>query len=262
MSRIPDAFVDGPAFIGFVTAGDPDLASSEQFVLAMAEAGANLIEIGVPFSDPIAEGPVIQEANLRALAANTTMDEVLELVARVRLSSEIPLVLLTYLNPVFHYGYGEFFTQAAKVGVDGIIIPDLPFEEHGELRDIAAAADVDLISMIAPTSEGRVAEVCALARGFIYLVSSMGVTGVRSELGSGLPDMVARVRQHTMLPIAVGFGISTPEQAASIAQYADAVIVGSRIVTIIAEHGSEATPHLKDYVSSMKAAMSTPDTIL
>ena len=255
MSRISDAFSDGTAFIGFVTGGDPSFNASQDFILTLANSGARIVEIGIPFSDPIAEGTVIQDANLRALAAGATTDDIFDLVASVRAESDVALVLLTYLNPVLHYGYQEFFSRAAQVGVDGIIIPDLPFEEHGELRDITRAAGIDLISMIAPTSSERIASVCEQAYGFIYLVSSMGVTGVRSEIQTDLAGMVAAVRAHTDLPVAIGFGISTSEQASDIAQYADGVIVGSAIVRIIAEHGENASGYLAEYAGSMVSAI-------
>ena len=249
------AFSHGPAFIGFVTGGDPTIAASEDFICAMAQAGADLIEIGIPFSDPIAEGPVIQGANLRALKAGTTVESIFELVKRVRKKTDVPLVLLTYLNPVFRFGYEDFFERCAQVGVNGIIVPDLPFEEHEELRDCAVTHGIDLISMIAPTSEERIARIAKVATGFIYLVSSMGVTGIRSEITTDLESLVALVRTHTELPIAVGFGINTPEQASAIARYANGVIVGSALVRIIEEHGAKATSYLADYVRSIKQAM-------
>lgn len=255
MSEIAKAFIDRPALIGFLTAGDPSLTDSEEFIVAMATAGVDLIEIGVPFSDPIAEGPVIQAANLRALATGTTLDGVFDLVARVKRRTKTPLVLLTYLNPVLHYGYEAFFQRAAETGLDGVIIPDLPFEEQGELNYLADRNAVDLISMIAPTSMNRIAMIVAQAKGFIYLVSSMGVTGVRESIESDLTDLVAVVRAKSSLPVAIGFGIGTPKQAREASSLADGVIVGSAIVQIIAEHGAQSTEPLVEYVKSLKSAM-------
>jgi tryptophan synthase alpha chain len=256
MSRIANAFSGGKAFIAFATGGDPSLEKSAEYLLALAEAGADLVEIGIPFSDPIAEGPVIQRANIRALAAGTTVERIFELTARVRASTDVPLVYLTYLNPVFHYGYQAFFARCQEVGVDGIIVPDLPFEEQPELRQVAADHGVDLISLIAPTSEGRIAEIARAATGFLYVVSSMGVTGVRSEITTDLASILAVVKSTTDLPAAVGFGINTPEQAAQIATLADGVIVGSAIVKLIEQHGEQAAEPIAAYVKAMKAAIS------
>ncbi|MDR1082967.1 MAG: tryptophan synthase subunit alpha [Coriobacteriales bacterium] len=232
------AFANGgnnKAFIAFVTGGDPSLKRSEEYILALIEGGADLIEIGIPFSDPIAEGADIQDANLRALAAGTTVDGIFELVRSLRLKTQVPFVLLTYLNPVYHYGYEAFFAACADVGVDGIIIADLPYEEKGELAFTAAAHGVDVISLIAPTSAERIATIAADATGYIYLVSSLGVTGMRSEINTDLASLTRLIRATTDVPVAVGFGVHTPEQAASIAQVADGVIVGSAIVRMIAE---------------------------
>ena len=254
--RIADAFRNGKAFIPFITAGDPDLASTERFVLAMAEAGADLIEIGIPFSDPIAEGIVIQEADLRALAAGTTTDKVFDMVADLRKETQMPLVFMTYLNPVFHYGYEKFFARCQEVGIDGIIIPDMPFEEKGELDVIATAHGVDVISMIAPTSEERIREIAGDAKGFIYVVSSLGVTGMRSEIKTDLPSILEAIRKVTKVPACVGFGIHSPEQAAKISEIADGVIVGSAIVKMAEQYGGHAAPHIGAYVHKMKESIS------
>lgn len=255
MSRIADAFRDKKAFIGFLTAGDPSMEKTEEFILEMERAGADLVEIGIPFSDPIAEGVVIQNANIRALKAGATTERVFEMVSRVRRRTQIPLVFLTYLNPVFHYGYEKFFARCQDVGIDGIIIPDLPFEEKGEVAPLAAACGVDVISMIVPTSSQRIERIAGEAAGFLYVVSSMGVTGIRKEITTDLEGMLGAVRKATDLPAAVGFGISTPEQAAKIAAAADGVIVGSAIVKIIEKHGEAAGPEIYEYVRSMKAAV-------
>jgi tryptophan synthase alpha chain len=255
MSRIENAFKIGKAFIGFLTAGDPSLDKTEEFVLKMVEAGADLIEIGIPFSDPIAEGEVIQEANIRALSAGATVEKVFETVKSIRSKTDVPLVFLTYLNPVFHYGYEEFLTRCNECGIDGIIIPDMPYEEKKEIVPIAKQHDVDIISMIAPTSAQRIEMIAKEATGFVYVVSSLGVTGVRSEIKTDLESIVDIIKKSTDTPAAIGFGISTCEQASHFSKFADGVIVGSAIVKIIAEYGENATSYLYDYVKSMKESL-------
>lgn len=254
MSKIANAFKDDTAFIGFLTAGDPTIDKTVEFILAMEEAGCDLIEIGIPFSDPMAEGVVIQDANVRALKHNTTTDDVFDIVRRVREKTDVPLVFLTYINPVFFYGYEEFFKKCSDLGVDGIISPDLPYEEKGEIADIAHKYDVDVISLIAPTSKQRIQMIANDASGFIYVVSSLGVTGMRSEIKTDLNAILEDIREVTDLPLAVGFGINTPEQASEIGKIADGVIVGSAIVKIIEEYGEDAADHIREYVSSMKKA--------
>lgn len=243
------------AFIGFLTAGDPDADSTVQFILEMERGGADLVEIGIPFSDPTAEGAVIQEANIRALRAGMTTDGVFDIVRRVRESSQIPLAFMTYLNPVFHYGYERFFAKCEELGVGAIIIPDLPYEEREEVEEPAAAHNVHLISMIAPTSQARIQSIAREAHGFIYVVSSMGVTGVRSEIKTDLDTIVGSIREVTDTPCAIGFGISTPEQAKKMAAVSDGAIVGSAIVRIIAKSGAQAGAEIYDYVKSMKDAV-------
>ncbi|MDR2403283.1 MAG: tryptophan synthase subunit alpha [Spirochaetaceae bacterium] len=256
MSNTGNAFARGKAFIGFVTGGDPDIERTEEFVLAMVEAGADLVEIGIPFSDPIAEGPVIQRANIRALSAGTRLGKIFTMTERLRRRTAAPLVFLTYLNPVFRCGYDTFFKRCRDTGVDGVIIPDLPFEEQPELRAFSAEHGVDLISLIAPTSRERIREIGRTATGFLYLVSSLGVTGERGEIITDIPSMVAAVKAETPVPVAVGFGIHTAQQAAAIARDADGVIVGSAIVRIIEEHRNKAGPHIFEYVKKMKEAIS------
>lgn len=257
MSRIAQAFAKGKAFIGFVTAGDPSLDKTAEFVLEMERAGADLVELGVPFSDPIAEGPVIQAANVRALAAGTTTDGIFELVAGLRQQTQIPLVLLTYVNPVYKYGYARFLERCRAVGVDGLIIPDLPFEERQELEPLARQYDVDIIALIAPTSAERIRAIAAPASGFLYIVSSMGVTGVRSAITTDLAAMVNTAREVSAVPTAVGFGVNTPEQARDISRLADGVIVGSAIVKLVAQYGAQAGPYIYEYVKSMKDVLET-----
>ncbi|MCL2116086.1 MAG: tryptophan synthase subunit alpha [Methanobrevibacter sp.] len=254
MSKITEAFSNGKAFIAFLTAGDPSKEKTIEFILAMEEAGADIIEIGIPFSDPIAEGPVIQNANTRALSHGIHTDDIFDLVRDVRSKSNVPLAFLTYINPVFYYGYEKFFKKCKEVGVNGIIIPDLPYEEKEEVVAIAAKYDVDLISLIAPTSDDRIKMIAKTSKGFIYLVSSMGVTGIRSEIKTDLEDIIGEIRKVTNVPVAVGFGINTPEQSKNIAKVADGVIVGSAIVKIIEKYGDNATPYIKEYVATMKEA--------
>ena len=258
-NKIKKAF-DTPnkkAFIAFLTAGDPDADSSVEFILEMERAGADLIEIGIPFSDPTAEGVVIQEANIRALKGGMTTDGVFDIVKRVREKSQIPLCFMTYLNPVFHYGYDRFFAKCEELSVDGIIIPDLPYEEKAEVEEPANKHNVAVISMLAPTSESRIQMIAREADGFIYVVSSMGVTGVRNEIKTDIASIVESVRKVTDTPCAIGFGISTPEQAKNMAAVSDGSIVGSAIVKIIAEHGKKAAPMLYEYVKSMKEAVAS-----
>lgn len=255
MSKIQQAFSKGKAFIGFLTAGDPSAASTVEYILAMEEAGADLIEIGIPFSDPTAEGVVIQEANIRALKAGMTVDGVFGIVEQVRRKSQIPLVFLTYINPVFHYGYEAFLKECRRLGVDGLIIPDLPYEEKGELAPLAKSFGVDVISMIAPTSRSRIRQIAEEAEGFIYVVSSMGVTGIRSEIETDLEQILGDIRKVTDTPAAIGFGINTPKQAETMAGCADGAIVGSAIVRIIERYGDQAKEPLAAYVREMKAAV-------
>ena len=257
MIKISEAFNNKKAFIGFLTAGDPSLDKTEEFILEMERAGASLIEIGIPFSDPIAEGPVIQDANVRALSAKggCTTDMIFDMVNRVSKKISIPLVFLTYLNPVYKYGYEAFCSKCKETGVSGIIIPDMPFEEKGELAPIAEKYDVDIISLIAPTSEDRINAIAKEAKGYIYLVSSMGVTGVRNEITTDIQKIVDSIRKVTDTPVAVGFGISKPEQAVKYSAISDGVIVGSAIVKIIAQHGENAGKYIYEYVKTMVDAI-------
>ena len=261
MSRIASAFTaaDGSrkkAFIPFITCGDPTLDVTEEAVVAMAEAGADLIELGIPFSDPTAEGPVIQEANIRALAGGVTTDDAFALVARLRERGvEVPMVFMTYSNVLFSYGLERFAAAAAKAGIDGVILPDVPHEEKPEFAEPLAAEGLELVSLIAPTSHERVRAIASDAAGFVYCVSSLGVTGVRQTITTDIAGMVELVREATDVPCAVGFGISTPEQAASMASKSDGAIVGSAIVKILAEHGEGAVPHIAEYVRLMADAV-------
>lgn len=255
MSRISKAFEKEKAFIAFITGGDPDIETSYELIKTMAANGADIIEIGIPFSDPIAEGPVIQEASLRALNAGTTTDSLFDMVARLRKEIDIPLIFMTYINPIYVYGTERFMKKCAEVGIDGVIVPDVPFEEKAELAGSCKENGVDLISMIAPTSKERIEMIAREAEGFIYCVSSLGVTGVRSEIKTDIGTMVEHVKTVTNVPCAVGFGIATPEQAKKMAGLSDGAIVGSAIVKLVAKYGKDAAPYVADYVKSMKAGV-------
>ncbi len=255
MSNIYKAFENKKAFIGFLTAGDPDLNTTKDCILAMEQAGADLIEIGIPFSDPIAEGIVIQGANVRALKAGTNLQKVFELVKSVRQKTNIPLVFLTYINPLFNMGYDKFFKTCKEIGIDGLIIPDLPYEEKDEIKDISEKYAIDIISLVAPTSTERIKTIAKNTSGFIYVVSSMGVTGIRKEITTDLPSIIKLIREVSNTPAAIGFGINTPEQAQYFSQIADGVIVGSAIVKIIAKYGKNSASYVFDYVKTMKNAM-------
>lgn len=255
MSRIKNAFANGKAFIAFITCGDPDLATTAEVVRAAVANGADLIELGIPFSDPTAEGPVIQAANLRALTGGVTTDKIFDLVRELRRDVTVPMVFMTYANVVFSYGTERFVSTCAEIGIDGLILPDLPFEEKEEFQPICSQYGVDLISLIAPTSNHRVAKIAREAEGFLYIVSSLGVTGVRNQIATDIPSLVSVVRENTPIPCAVGFGISTPEQAAKMAGASDGAIVGSAIVKLIGQYGKDAAPYVGAYVKSMKDAM-------
>ena len=255
MNRIQQVFENKKAFIPFITAGDPDLSVTEALVPAMAEAGADLIELGIPFSDPVAEGIVIQEADLRSLASGTTTDKIFDTVRRIRQKTDVPLAFMTYINPVFAYGVDKFMKNAADCGIDALIVPDMPFEEREELLPACKKYDMTLIYLVAPTSRERAQAIARESHGFVYCVSSLGVTGVRSEITTNIKEMVDTVKQGRNVPCAIGFGISTPEQASKMASQADGVIVGSAIVKMIARYGINCVEPVCDYVKQMKAAV-------
>lgn len=255
MSKIKSAFENGKAFIPFITCGDPDLDTTEKIVRAAVMNGADLIELGIPFSDPTAEGPVIQGANIRALAGGVTTDKIFELVKKLRKDISVPMVFMTYANVVFSYGAEKFISTCQDIGIDGLILPDLPFEEKDEFLPICEKYDVDLISLIAPTSDKRIGMISKEAKGFIYIVSSLGVTGTRSEITTDLDALVSVVRENTDVPCAIGFGISTPEQASKMASLSDGAIVGSAIIKIIEKYGKDAPKHVGEYVRNMKNAI-------
>lgn len=253
---IAKAFDNKKAFIPFITCGDPDLETTAKIVRAAVENGADLIELGIPFSDPTAEGPVIQGANIRALSGGVTTDKVFSLVKELRTDITVPMVFMTYANVVFSYGAEKFISTCRDIGINGLILPDLPYEEKDEFLPICKKYGVALISLIAPTSENRIAMIAKEAEGFIYLVSSLGVTGMRTEINTDLKSIVDVIRQNTAIPCAIGFGISTPEQAKKMADISDGAIVGSAIIRIIEQYGKDAPQYVGEYVKKMKEAIS------
>ena len=258
MSKIKDAFTKGKAFIPFISAGDHGIENTERYIRIMVKAGADMVEIGIPFSDPTAEGPVIQEASTRALSTGVKINDIFDMVRRLRTGDDavtIPLVFMTYLNPIYVFGREKFFILCEEVGISGVIVPDMPFEEKGELASVAHKHGVEVVSLIAPTSENRIEMIAKDAEGFVYCVSSLGVTGMRSEIKTDIKSIVEMIRKYTDIPIAVGFGISKPEQAEAMARVSNGAIVGSAIVKIVAEHGEHADKALFDYVQSMKQAV-------
>ncbi len=252
MSNIKKAFENGKAFIPFITCGDPDLETTKKIVKEAVRNGADLIELGIPFSDPTAEGPVIQSANLRALSGGITTDCIFEMVRELREEVKIPLVFMTYANVVFSYGIENFVSLCSQIGIDGMLLPDVPYEEREEFLSVCEKYDVDFISMIAPTSESRIAMIATEAKGFLYIVSSLGVTGMRNEIKTDLASILSIVRQNTEIPCAIGFGISTPEQAKKMADLSDGAIVGSAIVKLIEKYKTDAPKYVGEYILRMK----------
>ena len=255
MNKIHQAFENGKAFIPFITCGDPDLETTAAAVRAAVANGADLIELGIPFSDPTAEGPVIQGANIRALRGGIKTKHIFEFVRELRRDVTVPMVFMTYANVVFSYGAEKFISTCAEVGINGLILPDIPFEEKEEFLPICRQYDVALISLIAPTSANRIGMIAKEAEGFIYLVSSLGVTGERSEIKTDLRSIVELIRANTDVPCAIGFGISTPEQAKQMASISDGAIVGSAIIRLLEKHGKDAPQYIGEYVKSMKDAI-------
>ncbi|WP_026510520.1 MULTISPECIES: tryptophan synthase subunit alpha [unclassified Butyrivibrio] len=254
MSKIAEAFSNKKAFIPFITCGDPDLNTTRKIIGELVKNGADLIELGIPFSDPTAEGPVIQGANIRALKNGITTDDIFEMVKEVRKDVTIPMVFMTYANVIFSYGMDRFFEKCKEIGMDGVILPDVPYEEKEEFEVTASQYGIDFISMVAPTSEERIATIAKDAKGFIYIVSSLGVTGTRTKINSNVKGLVEKIRKATDVPCAVGFGISTPEQASEMASISDGAIVGSAIVRIIEQYGKDAPAHVGQFVNNMKSA--------
>ena len=252
MNRIKDAFQNKKAFIVYLMAGDPNLKATAEYILTAQKAGVDLVEIGIPFSDPIAEGEVIQAASVRALTAGTRLDDIFNMVDLIKDEMRIPMVFMTYANPVFVYGYERFFARCSNIGICGVIIPDMPIEEQDEMKTQAEKYGVEIVALVAPTSDKRIAKIAENSEGFIYLVSSMGVTGIRDDVTAGLSDIVSEIRKHTDVPIAIGFGVSTPDQAEYYSSVADGVIVGSAVVNIIGQHGENAGQPLYEYIKTMK----------
>jgi tryptophan synthase alpha chain len=255
VSRLNQIFANGKAFIPFITAGDPSLETTEELVLRMAEAGADLIELGIPFSDPTAEGPVIQNANIRALAGGVTVDKIFNMVKSIRKTCSVPVAFMTYANPVFAYGADKFLRKCKDVHVDALIVPDLPFEEKEEFLPYCSKYGICLVSMIAPTSGSRIRRIAEEAQGFVYCVSSIGTTGVRAEIGTDVKEMIRLVKETRDIPCAVGFGISTPEQASKITAFSDGIITGSAIVSIVETYGKACIPYVAEFVRIMKKAI-------
>ncbi|MFI3253719.1 MAG: tryptophan synthase subunit alpha [Eubacteriales bacterium] len=253
MKKIADAFNHGTAFVAFITCGDPDLETTKELIHALARGGTDLIELGIPFSDPTAEGETIQNANMRALAGGVNTEKIFKMLETVEV--DIPLVFMTYANVVFHYGIEKFAKRCSEVGISGLILPDIPYEEKEEFAPLCQAHGVDFVSFVAPTSEQRIAMIAKEAKGFVYCVSSLGVTGVRSEISVDVPSVVAQVKSNTDTPVAVGFGISTPEQGAEIGKYADGIIVGSAIVKIVEAEGKNSPNKVEAFARKMKKAL-------
>lgn len=256
MSKIAAAFKkQRKCFIPFITAGDPNLDVTEQLIVAMANAGADIVELGIPFSDPVAEGEVIQAANIRALAAGTTTDKIFAMLAEVRKETNVPLVFLTYVNPIFTYGTEKFMAACQSTGVDGIIVPDVPYEEKAELAGLCRQYGVDFIPLVAPTSDERIKMIAKEAEGYVYIVSSLGVTGVRQDITTDIAAIVRKIREVTDVPAAVGFGIATPQQAREMAAISDGAIVGSAVVKIVGKYGTDCVQPVSDYVKEMAEAV-------
>ena len=257
MIKMKEAFENKKPFIPFITGGDPSLDVTKKLLIALQEAGADLIEVGIPFSDPIAEGPVIQEADVRALAGGCTTDKLFDAIAEVQDQLHVPIVFMTYMNAVYTYGKERFMKRCVECGLSGIIVPDMPYEEKEELSGVCHKYGVELVSLIAPTSHDRIKRIAEEAEGFLYCVSSLGVTGVRKDITTNIKEMIDQVRETTDIPCAVGFGIATPKQAREMAEAADGAIVGSAIVKMIAEYGEDCVPYVADYVREMKAAVAS-----
>ena len=253
-NKISEAFKNKKALAAYLTAGDPSLESTEEFIVTLAESGADIIEIGIPFSDPVAEGEVIQGAMMRALSKNINLDNIFDMVVRVKKRTQVPLAFMTYLNPLLTYGYDRFFKKCKETGISAIVVPDMPFEEQDEIKEFTDKYGIDIITLIAPTSsDERIEAIAKSAKGFIYLVSSLGVTGVRSEIKTDIKGIVEKIKKVSQTPVAVGFGISTGEQARAMTKYADGVIIGSAIVRIISEHKEDSSPKLAEYIKSITA---------
>ncbi|MCA6069820.1 MAG: tryptophan synthase subunit alpha [Endomicrobium sp.] len=257
MNKITEIFKNNKALIIYLTAGDSSIDKTEEQILTIAKNGADLIEIGIPFSDPVADGKIIRDAMARALSKNIKLDDIFNMVKNVRKKSDIPLVFMTYLNPLLFYGYERFFKRCSEIGINGLIIPDMPLEEQDEVKSFADEYNITIITLIAPTSKERISVLARQAKGFIYLISSLGVTGVRNNITTNLGAVISEIRKVTDIPVAVGFGISTAEQACEIIKYADGVIIGSATVKIIAENKKNTVLKLAEYIAEIKRGMTS-----
>ena len=255
MNKITEAFKNKKAFIAFITGGDPDIETTTNLILAMQNAGVDIIEIGIPFSDPVAEGLIIQGANERALAAGCTTDKLFEMVKSIQDKIKIPLLFMTYLNPIYVYGKEKFAKNCQECGIQGIIVPDMPFEEKSELADICDDYNLSLVSLIAPTSGDRGVMIAKEAQGFLYCVSSLGVTGTRDEISLEMDSMIKDIKKVNDIPCAIGFGIKTPEQAKALSSISDGIIIGSAIVEIVGKYGKDSIEPVKDFVKEIKKTL-------
>lgn len=260
MSRISETFENlkkqnKKALITFITAGDPNLLCTQKYILDMAQNGSDIIEIGIPFSDPIAEGPVIQRASERALQNNTNLDEIFSMVKNIREITQIPLVMMMYINSIYKYGAKLFFENCKKFGIDGVIVPDLPIEEKAEIEKDANQNNIDTIFLVCPTSKERIKEIAQQTKGFLYCVSSNGVTGVRKDFSTDFELFFSQINQYKKTPTAIGFGISTKEQAKYFSEFADGIIIGSAIVKIIEEEKENASPKIIEFVKDIKSVL-------
>lgn len=243
------------ALVTFITAGDPDLETTEQLVLALEKEGVDVVELGIPFSDPVAEGPVIQEASARALKNGVKTDDFFELVKRLRAKTDMPILFMMYVNCIYVYGKEKFFDRCLECGIDGVIVPDLPFEEKEEIEDAAESRGIHSVSLVAPTSRERVSAIASQSRGFLYCVSSLGVTGTRDHFDTNFAEFFGLINRYKASPACVGFGISTPEQVQNLKGYCDGVIVGSAIVRIIGQHGRNSVNPVSKFVKELKSAL-------
>lgn len=260
MNRIETALAElknkgEKALITFVTAGDPDIETTEKLVLEMLDKGSDIVEIGVPFSDPVAEGKTIQAASLRSLSRGTNLSEIFDMAGSLRQKTDKPLILMMYVNTIFRFGTERFFSLCREKGIDGVIVPDLPYEERNELQPYAEDNGIIAISLVAPTSHQRIADIAGEAKGFLYCVSSTGVTGTRSKFTTNFEEFFGEIKKSCKVPAMVGFGISDPEQAKKMSSYCDGVIVGSAVVKIVAEYGKNSPAPVGEFVRSLKKAI-------
>lgn len=255
MNNIENVFKKGKAIIPFIVAGHPSLELTEKLIYALARSGADMIELGMPFSDPVADGPVIQRVYSKVLESGITTDDIFDMLQRTREKIEIPLIIMSYLNPIFVYGVDKFINRCVECGVKGLIIPDIPYEEREELEPFCIENGIDVISLVTPTSKERIALIVKNAKSFIYCVSSPGVTDIPNEFHREINEMITLVRKFNTLPCVADLGISTPEQAKDISQFADGIIIGSAIVSLVADKGDQCIPAVEAHITSIKDAL-------